>query len=77
MRLLPGGNMLATLAIGAGVLIAAPAVMGVVGGILRPVYKATLKTVLLGFDTVKEVGVRTWETIEDLTAEAKTEIQRG
>lgn len=68
------GNILTGLAIGLGATILAPVVAPVVAAIAKPLAKAAIKGGVLlyekGRETVAEVG----EVVEDLVAEAKTEI---
>jgi hypothetical protein len=77
MKLLGNGNLLTTLAIGAGVALAAPVVIGVVGGIIRPVAKAAIKGGFIAFEKVRETGAETVEVIGDLAAEAKSEVAQS
>lgn len=68
------GNILTGLTIGLGATILAPVIMPVVAAIAKPLAKAAIKGGVLlyekGRETVAEVG----EVVEDLVAEAKTEI---
>ncbi len=68
------GNILSGLAFGIGATILAPVVMPMVAAIAKPLAKAAIKSGVLlyekGRETVAEVG----EVVEDLVAEAKTEI---
>jgi hypothetical protein len=83
MRLLGIGNGLrigTSIAIGAGAVLLAPVVIPVIGSVLRPLAKAAIKGSLLAYEGVKITLAETKETIEDLAAEAKSEIaqkQRG
>ena len=71
-----GGGLLTIVGIGAGLFFAGPAITGVVGGVLRPVAKATMKGAWMAFDMIRETGAGMWESIEDLTAEVKTEVEK-
>jgi hypothetical protein len=68
------GNLLSGLAFGIGATILAPVVMPVLAAVAKPLAKAAIKGGVLlyerGRETVAEVG----EVVEDLVAEAKTEI---
>jgi hypothetical protein len=77
MKLLGNGNVLTTLAIGAGVALAAPVVIGIVGGIVRLVAKAAIKGGIIAFEKIKETGAETVEVIGDLAAEAKSEVSQS
>lgn len=65
-----GGNLL----IGAAVVIAAPVVVSVVSAAARPLTKSTIKGGLLAYNKVRELVAEAREGLEDLTAEAKSEI---
>jgi hypothetical protein len=65
-----------SVAMGAGVVLLAPVVIPVVGAILKPVAKAVIKGGIMAYEGAKLSIAETKETIEDLTAEAKSEIQQ-
>jgi hypothetical protein len=60
--------------VGAGAVMLAPVVIPIVAGLLRPVLKAGIKTGMLTYHKVKEVTAEAVESIEDLAAEAKSEM---
>ncbi len=60
--------------IGAGAVLLAPIVIPMIAGLLRPVLKAGIKTGLIAYHKVKEVTAEAVESMEDLTAEAKSEM---
>ena len=74
MKLLNGSLSVSSLAVGAGVVLLAPVVIPVVGAVLKPVAKAVIKGGLLAYEGAKVSIAETKETIEDLAAEAKSEM---
>ena len=74
MKLLNGSLSVSSLAVGAGVVLLAPVVIPVVGSILKPVAKAVIKGSILAYEGAKLSVAETKEALEDLTAEAKSEI---
>lgn len=77
MKIFNGGLSVGGLAVGAGVVLLAPVVIPVIGSILKPVAKAVIKGGLLAYEGVKMSIAETKETLEDLAAEAKSEISQG
>jgi hypothetical protein len=69
-----GLKMGGSLALGAGVVLLAPMVVPLVTSVLKPVAKAAIKGSLLAYDRVKVSAAEAVESIEDLTAEAKSEL---
>jgi hypothetical protein len=63
-----------SIAVGAGVMILAPIVVPIVASALRPVVKAAIKGGMIAYGKMKETAAETAETIEDLAAEAKSEL---
>jgi hypothetical protein len=76
MRILGNGLNVGSLAVGAGVILLAPVVLPVVGAVLKPLAKAVIKGGIMAYEGAKVSVAETKETIEDLAAEAKTEISR-
>ncbi|MGD9308823.1 MAG: DUF5132 domain-containing protein [Desulfosarcina sp.] len=74
MKLLNGGMSIGSLAMGAGVVLLAPVIIPVVGSVLKPVAKAVIKGGLLAYEGAKVSIAETKETLEDLAAEAKSEM---
>jgi hypothetical protein len=68
------GLSVSNLAVGAGVVLLAPVVIPVVGSLLKPVAKAVIKGGLLAYEGAKVSVAETKEAIEDLAAEAKSEM---
>ncbi len=68
------GNILTGLAIGIGAAVLAPAVIPVIAGVAKPVVKAAIKGGLVLFEKGKETFAELGEVVEDLVAEAKSEI---
>jgi len=65
---------LRNVAIGAGVVLLAPAAISLVGSIMRPIAKAAIKSSLMVYEKSREIAAETKESIEDLTAEARAEM---
>ncbi|MGD8835421.1 MAG: DUF5132 domain-containing protein [Desulfobacteraceae bacterium] len=76
MRILGSSLSVGSIAMGAGVVLLAPVVIPVVGAILKPAAKAVIKGGIMAYEGAKLSLAETKETIEDLTAEAKSEIQQ-
>jgi hypothetical protein len=74
MKIFKGGFSVGSLAVGAGVVLLAPVIIPVIGGILKPVTKAVIKGGLLAYEGAKVSIAEAKETLEDLAAEAKSEI---
>lgn len=68
------GNIGSGLAIGVGSLIIAPLVIPVLSKTTRPLVKAAIKGGLVLWGTGKEKIAEAYELVEDLVAEAKSEI---
>lgn len=60
--------------VGAGVVVLAPVVLPVATSLLRSLTKATIKGTLIAYQKAKVVTAETMESLEDLAAEAKSEI---
>jgi hypothetical protein len=72
---LPGGMRIGTgLVMGAAVVLLAPVILPVAGGVLKSLAKAGIKGGLILFEKGKLAVEETKETFEDLTAEAKAEL---
>jgi len=75
MALYDNGLKLGTgLAIGLGVLILAPVVAPAVAAVVRPMAKASIKSVMILFEKATELIAETKESLEDLAAEAHAEL---
>lgn len=77
MRLISNGLNMSSLAVGAGVILLAPVVIPVVGSVLKPLAKAAIKGGIMAYEGAKVSIAETKETLEDLAAEAKSEITQG
>lgn len=64
------------LAIGLGALILAPAVIPVVGSVIKPLLKASIKSGLILVERTRELVAETREVMEDMAAEAQSELIR-
>ena len=65
---------LRNVAMGAGVVLLAPVAVSLIGSLMRPVAKAAIKSGLMVYDKGREIAAETRESIEDLAAEAKAEL---
>jgi hypothetical protein len=65
------------MAIGAGAVLLAPIVIPVVASVMKPLAKAVIKGGLLAYENAKIAIAETSETIEDIAAEARSEIAAG
>jgi hypothetical protein len=63
-----------SIAMGAGIMILAPIVAPILASALKPVAKAAIKGGMMAYGKIKETSAETIETIEDLAAEAKSEL---
>ena len=78
MRLFGGELKTGTaMAIGAGVVLLAPVIIPVVASVMKPVAKAVIKGGMLAFENARIAVAETKETIEDIAAEARSEIAAG
>ncbi len=68
-----GGGVL----VGAAVVLLAPMIIPIIGGILKPVAKAAIKSGILMYEKGKVVTAEAQEAIEDLAAEAKAELSQS
>ena len=73
MRVL-GTSVSPGILIGAGAVLLAPVVIPIIAGIAKPVAKAVIKGSLITYHKVKESTAEALESIEDLAAEAKSEL---
>ena len=76
MKIFNGGLSVGSLAVGAGVVLLMPVVIPVIGAILKPMAKAVIKGSLLAYEGAKVSVAETKEALEDLTAEAKSEMNQ-
>ena len=78
MRLFPGGSItgstIGTMAVGAGVVLLAPVVVPIVASVMKPMVKAVFKGGILAYENARIAIAETTETIEDIAAEARSEI---
>ena len=68
------GDIVSGLAIGIGAAIVAPLVIPALSKTVRPLAKAAIKGGLVLWETGKEKLAEGYELVDDLLAEAKTEI---
>jgi hypothetical protein len=75
MALFDNGLKIGTpILLGIGVLILAPAIVPVVGAVVKPLAKATIKTGLSLVEKGRELMSEAAEAFEDITAEVKAEL---
>jgi hypothetical protein len=74
MRFVPKGLTAGNLAIGVGIVLLAPIVLPVIGSIVKPVVKAAIKGGLVAYEGLRVAVAEAKESLEDLTAEARSEI---
>jgi hypothetical protein len=70
-------NVVTGLAIGIGAAILAPVIIPMVAAIVKPLAKATIKGGLILYERGKEVVAETGEMVEDLVAEARSELSEA
>ena len=76
---IPGMNLglnAGTVALGAAAVLFGPTLLAVAGGLLKSVTKTGIKGGLMVYEKGKEIAVEAKETVEDLAAEAKSEISQ-
>jgi hypothetical protein len=71
------GNILGGLALGIGASVVAPVVIPILATVAKPLTKAAIKGGFLLYDKGKETFAEMQEVVEDLVAEAKTEIEES
>jgi hypothetical protein len=75
MRLFQGGIKTGTaIAIGAGAVLLVPVVIPVLASAMKPLAKAAIKGGMLAFENARVAVAETKETIEDIAAEARSEV---
>lgn len=72
-----GMKMGTGLAIGAAAVILAPVIVPVAAGIVKSLAKAGMKGGMILYEKGKVLAEETKETVEDLAAEAKSELAAG
>jgi hypothetical protein len=70
-------QLLAGVAVAAGVLILAPIALPVVLGVARPLVKTAVKTGIVLYERGLEAAAEVSEAFEDIVAEAKSELNNG
>jgi len=68
------GNIVSGLAIGVGVTILAPLLIPILAGIAKPLAKGAIKGGILVYEKGKELAGEVTEVVEDLAAEARSEL---
>lgn len=69
------GFNVGTLAIGVGAYLFGPMILSAVGGALRGVAKAGIKSGMIAYSKGKTLAEEARESMEDLAAEAKSEVK--
>jgi hypothetical protein len=70
------GNILGGLAIGIGSAVLAPVVIPIISRTAKPLTKAAIKGALLMYEKGKEKVAEAQEVVEDLMAEARSELDK-
>jgi hypothetical protein len=70
------GNILGGLAIGIGSAVLAPVVIPILSRTAKPLTKAAIKGALLMYEKGKEKVAEAQEVVEDLMAEARSELDK-
>ena len=68
------GNIVTGLAIGIGVAVLAPVIIPAASRVVKPLAKAAIKGGVSFYEKGREVMAEAMEVIEDLVAEAKSEL---
>jgi hypothetical protein len=63
-----------TMVLGAAALLLGPMLVAVAGGLAKSIVKTGIKTGMLMYDKGKEIATDAKETMEGITAEAKSEM---
>jgi ABC-type phosphate transport system permease subunit len=78
MKLFGGGLKTGSaMAIGTGVVLLAPIIIPAVASVMRPLAKAVIKGGMLAYENACIAVAETKETIEDIAAEARSDIAAG
>jgi len=64
------------LAIGLASVVLAPVVIPLVGGLVKPVIKGAIKGGIVLYNKSRTAAAETYETLEDLAAEARAELSQ-
>jgi len=70
------GNILGGLAIGIGSAVLAPVVIPILSRTAKPLAKAAIKSAMLMYEKGKEKVAEAQEVVEDLMAEARSELDK-
>lgn len=68
-------KMITGLAVGIGAALLAPVIVPIATSILRPLAKSVIKGGILLYEKGRETGAELAETLEDLVAEARSELE--
>lgn len=74
MALLDNRDMAKGIAIGIGVALLAPVLLPAVAGIARPLARAAMKSGIIAYEKGREAAAELREVVEDLMAEAQSEL---
>jgi len=69
-----GGNILGGIAVGIGAAIIAPIVMPILASVAKPLAKAVIKSGIMLYEKGRETVAEAGEMVEDIVAEAKSEM---
>jgi len=68
------GNIITGLAVGIGSTVLAPIIIPILASIAKPVAKASIKSGLMLYEKGREAVAEAQEVMEDLVAEARSEL---
>lgn len=71
------GNMTTGIGLGLGVMLAAPIAVKMISGLGRPLLKEAVKGGLYIYDQSRTILAEARESIEDLSAEARSELAQS
>lgn len=74
MGLFDNGTLFKSAGVGLGVVLFAPAIAKVAGEVAKPLVKTMIKGGIMLYDRGRVLAAETMETIDDITAEAKAEM---
>lgn len=71
------GNVLTGLMLGIGATVLSPVIIPVIASIVKPLTKATIKGGMIACEKGKEALAEIGEVVEDIVAEAKSEVEES
>lgn len=77
MKLFNGGNVTTGIAVGIGFMVLAPLAARMLSGAGKPLIKESVKGGLFLYDRGRTIWAEARETLEDVTAEAQSELSQS